>query len=55
MSTRHVLISNDDGIDAPGIEALKEAGVDMAWNEYAEVGSGLATEVIGQLGKDVNP
>jgi len=40
----------------PGeIEALKEAGVDMAWNEYAEAGSGLATEVIGQLGKDVNP
>jgi len=37
------------------IETLKEAGADAAWNEYAEAGNGLATEIIAQLGESVNP
>ena len=35
------------------IEALKEAGVDIAWNEYAEAGHSLATEIIAQSGGSV--
>ncbi|MCP4406486.1 MAG: cation:proton antiporter [Gammaproteobacteria bacterium] len=36
------------------IEALKKAGVDAAWNVYAEAGDGFALEVIARVGESVN-
>lgn len=36
------------------IEALLEAGVDAAWNVYAEAGDGVALEVIARIGKSLN-
>jgi predicted Kef-type K+ transport protein len=36
------------------IEALLEAGVDAAWNVYAEAGDGVALEVIARVGDSVS-